>query len=582
MSDPAWRELGVVGDDETVEITLVLSSLAAPQRDAKRRALVDAIAANPRERQPETIKELLGASESVLQACSALASKYGLTYSVKRELPAEVALAGTAPQMRAALGISYKWVEFNGRKSLARVADVRMQLPDDLAPYVVDVLGLDDHRPGGFTPFRSGGALLRDAKDTPASPVAPPAASAETRFLTARDLAAFYDFPEGQGLDGSGVTVGFIVLAGGLDLEGLAPNFTCLGLETPDVKIIELDNAKNTPVGPEAIKAYIVGQGIGQAGAPLACEQPQARRWQRPAPDPNATNITEAMWGTLEIMMDVALFGALANGAKIRVYRSKPNRSGMRDAILEAADDGVSILVLTGGDAEGDLHPNWGLDQNGTAGVDAALDYAIGARGVTVLCSSGDRGSTASSVDGEQHKLQPAYPASHDLVVACGGTQIVWTDESTPTEVVWNEHILGDRLASSGGFSKIFQRPAWQAGLPGEMRAVPDIAANAAFASGLWNWLGSVNATSLGTSAAAPILAALMARIYQGLGIQGGIPGLAALLYQPAARAAMAPITQGHNGVQVGVTEYSAGPGWNPCTGLGRPIGAQLMEALKP
>ncbi|WP_437826580.1 S53 family peptidase [Sorangium sp. So ce1153] len=579
MSDPAWRELGFVDDEETVELTLVLSSLTAPQRDEKRRALVDAIAANPRERQQKAIEELHGASGPVFEKCDALASEYGLTYSVKRPLPAEVVFAGTALKMGEAFGVKYKWVELDGRKSLAREDTVR--LPVDLAPYVAEVLDLDDDRPGGFAPFRAGGALLRDAKGTPASPAARPAAPAETKFLTALDLAEIYDFP--QGLDGSGITVGFIVLAGGLDIEGLAPNFKCLGLEPPTIEIIEVDNAKNTPVGPEAIKSYILGHGLGQDGAPLACEQPEARRWQRPAPNPTAMNISEAMWGTLEITMDVALFGALANGAKIRVYRSKPNRSGMRDAILRAADDGVSILVVTGGDAEGDLHPNWGHGKNGTAGVDAALNYAIGAKGVTVLCSSGDRGSTASSIDGQHHRLQPAYPASHDLVVACGGTQIVWTDESTPDEVVWNEHILGERVASSGGFSNIFERPKWQAGLPGAMRAVPDIAANAAFSSGLWSWLGGVNATSLGTSAAAPILAALMARIYQGLGIkEGGIPGLAALLYTPAARAAMAPITQGNNSVQGDVAEYSAGPSWDPCTGLGRPIGTQLMKALKP
>jgi kumamolisin len=36
-----------------------------------------------------------------------------------------------------------------------------------------------------------------------------------------------------------------------------------------------------------------------------------------------------------------------------------------------------------------------------------------------------------------------------------------------------------------------------------------------------------------------------------------------------------ADITEGTNG------SYKAGPGWDPCTGWGRPNGAQLLQALR-
>jgi len=41
-----------------------------------------------------------------------------------------------------------------------------------------------------------------------------------------------------------------------------------------------------------------------------------------------------------------------------------------------------------------------------------------------------------------------------------------------------------------------------------------------------------------------------------------------------AAKKALLDITSGDNGA------YKAGPGWDPCTGLGRPDGAALLKVL--
>jgi kumamolisin len=73
-----------------------------------------------------------------------------------------------------------------------------------------------------------------------------------------------------------------------------------------------------------------------------------------------------------------------------------------------------------------------------------------------------------------------------------------------------------------------------------------------------------------GTSAVAPLWAGLIALINQSLGQSAGF--INPLLYQNAA--CFNSITSGNNGA------YPAGPGWNPCTGLGSPNGTQIASAL--
>ena len=76
-----------------------------------------------------------------------------------------------------------------------------------------------------------------------------------------------------------------------------------------------------------------------------------------------------------------------------------------------------------------------------------------------------------------------------------------------------------------------------------------------------------------GTSAVAPLWAALIALINESIGKPVGFVN--PLLYGSAGTADdFNEITSGNNGA------FSAGPGWNPCTGLGSPIGNQVAIAL--
>ena len=76
-----------------------------------------------------------------------------------------------------------------------------------------------------------------------------------------------------------------------------------------------------------------------------------------------------------------------------------------------------------------------------------------------------------------------------------------------------------------------------------------------------------------GTSAVAPLWAALIALINESIGKPVGFVN--PLLYQNTSAADdFNDITSGNNGA------YSAGPGWDACTGLGSPIGNQIAAVL--
>jgi kumamolisin len=107
-----------------------------------------------------------------------------------------------------------------------------------------------------------------------------------------------------------------------------------------------------------------------------------------------------------------------------------------------------------------------------------------------------------------------------------------------------------------------------------EGRGVPDVAAKADVATGYGIVAGGLDLAMGGTSAAAPLWAALVARLNEELGAPAGY--LTPLLYQSRLRAGFRDITRGESGPR-----FQASRGWDPCTGWGSPKGTQLLEALR-
>jgi kumamolisin len=144
--------------------------------------------------------------------------------------------------------------------------------------------------------------------------------------------------------------------------------------------------------------------------------------------------------------------------------------------------------------------------------------------------------------------------------------------------VVWNDGANGG--AGGGGVSGFFALPAWQKGLnvvkggkTGKlaMRGVPDVSGDADPYTGYDVRIDGSNTVIGGTSAVAPLWAGLIARINAAKGSPVGLVNPA--LY--GAAKAMRDITHGNNG------DFAAATGWDACTGLGSPNGAQVAKALE-
>jgi kumamolisin len=105
---------------------------------------------------------------------------------------------------------------------------------------------------------------------------------------------------------------------------------------------------------------------------------------------------------------------------------------------------------------------------------------------------------------------------------------------------------------------------------PLKMRGVPDVSGDADPETGYDVRVDGNDMVIGGTSAVAPLWAGLIARINTGAG--GPVGYINPKLYKIAVD--LSDIAQGNNG------DFFASPGWDACTGLGRPVGQKLAAAL--
>jgi hypothetical protein len=222
--------------------------------------------------------------------------------------------------------------------------------------------------------------------------------------------------------------------------------------------------------------------------------------------------------------------------------------------------------------------------------------------GITSLVSSGDSG--AAGCDGDPNASSAVNGLSINGICSTpystcvGGTQFndlsnpaqYWSNQGTALqyipEVAWNESApngqLGGLWSSAGGYSVVYPKSdaPWQTGNASAWRGVPDVALSAAGHDGYFVCVAtgcnlSQFEYAFGTSAAAPSFAGLISLIVQNTGSSQGAAN--SLLYASESRGVFHDVVQGNNTVP-GQTGYSAGPGWDPVTGLGS-VDANLLVA---
>jgi kumamolisin len=384
--------------------------------------------------------------------------------------------------------------------------------------------------PGELAPLVVGVFGLDDrAQTSPQFRIADPALV--TASYTPDEVATLYRFP--TGVKGEGECVALIELGGGYRQTDLDSYFARLNLTPPTVITVPVDGATNAPTG------------------------------EADGPDG-------------EVMLDIEIVGVIAPAARIAVFFAPNTDQGFIDAVTSAVHDQTnrpSVISISWG----------GPESSWTGQAQAALDQAFAdaaALGVTVCVASGDNGAGDGVNDGHPHV---DFPASSPHALTCGGTRLQQTGSGTISETVWNS----GGGATGGGISNTFPVPDWQtaAGVPPSNdpghhigRGVPDVAANADPTTGYQIEVDGEQTTIGGTSASAPLWAALTALLNQTLRHPVGYLN-PALYTIPPNMNALNDITTGNNTLN-NTPGYTAGPGWDACTGLGTPNGQALEQAL--
>jgi kumamolisin len=350
------------------------------------------------------------------------------------------------------------------------------------------------------------------------------AARATNTSYTPVQVGQLYGFPTGA--TATGQTIGIIELGGGFRATDLKLYFQSLNLPVPSVTAVPVDKGKNAP-----------GTASSADG---------------------------------EVMLDIEVCGAIAPGAKIAVYFAPNTDQGFIDSISTAVHDSKnkpSVISISWGGPES----SW--TGQAIAALDSACQAAV-ALGVTITVACGDNGSTDGVAGAGNHV---DFPASSPHVLACGGTKLLGSGTTISSEVVWNE-IAANEGATGGGVSAVFPLPTWQIGIgvPAASslaggRGVPDVSGDADPVTGYTIRVDGQTLVFGGTSAVAPLWASLITLANAQNKTTAGFANPA--LY--VAKKTFRDITQGNNG------GFIAGPGWDPCTGLGSPVGTAVIQALK-
>jgi kumamolisin len=513
---------GQLDTSERAELTLVL----------RRRAEIPAeIVEGPTVLTHDELRDQYGANPADVDLVRQTLGALGLEVTEVHASTRRVKVAGTIGALSSAFGVTLQQVSSpdpkTGESVMHRYREGPLFVPAALDGVVLAVLGLDT-RPQARPHFRRRG-------------VAPHAAAAGSTYPP-NQVADIYKFPAGT--TGAGQTIAVIELGGGFSTSDLETYFGGLGIPVPSISAVSVDGASNAP-----------------------------------GSDPNGADV--------EVALDIDVIGAAAPGATQIVYFAPNNGDqGFVDAISAAASATPTPIAIS---------ISWGQSEDSwTAQGRIAMDAAIAdaaAMGITVCVASGDNGSGDAVSDGQSHV---DFPASSPHALGCGGTKLI-ANPSTgviSSEVVWNETAANEG-AGGGGVSDHFAVPSFQAnaGVPARVarsaavseaaaaaggRGVPDVAGNADPVTGYQVFSGGQAQVVGGTSAVAPLWAALVSRLAEATGQRFGL--IQTLLY-----AGISPGTavDGFNDITSGNNSaYAAGPGWDACSGLGSPDGTALLNRL--
>jgi kumamolisin len=523
--DPSAIRVRDVDPQEKIDITIALKGPELPSADQYVGQTLT----------PEELATKFGANKADADKVAETLKKYGFEVESVNLGTRSMRLIGTAAAIEAAFKPSMTIV-----KSARQIGEYRgrqgtLQVPVELKGIVTGIFGIDERRMAR----RKLGATTGSA--------------AALSALSPQDLEQRYNFPPG---DAIGQAIAIAEFGGGYFAEDTQAYCARFQRKTPNINAISVD-------APAFTLQEILALPLDQRKAALG----------------DAT----------EVMMDVEVIAGLCPGANISVYFSTFDEQGWVDLLNAVIASRPVALSCSWGLAEEDS--NWS-----SSALSSINDRLNAARllGITICVSSGDDGSGDQLDDGKAHV---DFPGSSPFVLSVGGTML--TQSGGPVnEVAWWE-APGRRTnkgggSTGGGVSMKFDKPAWQKVKVNSLnkgsingRIVPDVSALAGDPLYELIFLGESHPNG-GTSASAPVWAALIARINANLPPAKKQRFLTPLLYQdldsgqPVGKLSSRDITSGNNASHPHPgSGYKAGLGFDAVTGWGVPDGVKLFDCLQ-
>lgn len=565
---PGARRLGTEPISSIVHLDVVLSPRdpAALTRYAKLVATPGSPVYHdylPRGAFPSIFGPTRAAIAAVRSALSGLGLRTGKISANHLSIP----VTATAGQIERAFAITLNRYRLpGGQVGYANLTAPR--LPATAAPYVESIIGLDTLIKLQPLLARPGKATAKPASDRPAPKIphiqtggpqpcqdalneqsAIFAGSGQTQWvLTADQMAHEYEYDNlyQAGDLGKGQTIGIIEL------------------DEPNLKS---DIARyQSCYGTDASVSYQNIDGFSKTGA-----------------------------GEGEAALDIETVIAMAPEAKVVVYRGKGDGTGWFDTFATAAaEDTAQVESVSYGLCEAGFGQLLGKNLAGALNV---IFEQQAAQGQTVVVSAGDDGSEGClRVDSAQPGLLSAeFPSSDPFVLAVGGTSVISpTPVPRQLEVVWNDAFDGNG-AGGGGKSAFFNEPFYQKSFgitnTGGTRGVPDVSADADPETGYLIWHNGGWLQVGGTSAAAPMWAALMALTNakcpaSPVGFANpaiyfaASPKVKAIVLNDIQTDSSFPGNDNNDFTGKGGGQYPVLIGYDMATGLGSPVGGALASQL--
>ncbi len=517
------------------------------------------------------------------QALESFAQSSGLSLDFPDDPYSQVVhVSGSASAVENAFGVRLSYY-LHPSGQVFRANDSEPMIPASLSPHLLAVLGLSNFR-GAHKPrlkFRSSGVSAAASSGSSPKTLT---GTGPGGGLAPADIESVYSL--NNSLNGSGQTLALLELDGYIQAGNGYPS---------DLSLYESQFSLPT------VPVLLVSVG----GQTDLCGSSQNQTC--------TSSLAATDNGMTEVALDLEMMAALSPGAaNILVYMAPNSDQGIIDGYtLMASSNQAKNISTSWGEDEEDAY----VGSSSFMSSENSIFQQMATQGQTIFAAAGDAGAYDASGVTDSNGNLVAWagnlltddPASQPYVTGVGGTSLSGTLGGSISETVWNYNNgcsssnnpgVNCATAGAGGGgvanypSTNWPLPSYQNGIATEYsssnRNVPDVALNAdpnnaPYSICIGGTCNNGSATLIGgTSAAAPLWAALTSRVNQLRSSEGfsslgfANPTLYTLASGSSYNALFNDITSGSNGY------YNAGTGYDNASGWGSFKGNALINALSP